>query len=158
LRLITNAPPANIDIARFDGDIRYHNAAALTLPSSGSYRVIQNAAGLFKGPFEFSDPGVWPTGTWDAEVTFQTPGDLSVTYQNQSGSWTKIGDLVLVQIEIAFTPTHTAASASFPISGLPYPAQAGSRNHSALILNSINAGITWPTGVTALSVRAPSAQ
>lgn len=158
LRLLTNAAPANIDIARFDGDIHYHNASALTLPTSGSFRVVQNAAGQFHGPFEFKSPGVWPSGGWTAGATFETAGDLEVTYTNQSGTWTKVGDLVFVQVELVFTPVHTTASGALRITGLPFVIKSGSRMHSGLVLHNISAGVTWPSGITSLSVRAPAGQ
>jgi hypothetical protein len=59
-------------------------------------------------------------GTWTPTVTFTTPGNLSVSYAGQTGTYTRIGDLVYIACRLSFTPTHTTASGNVRINGLPY--------------------------------------
>lgn len=62
-------------------------------------------------------------GTWTPAITFATPGNLSVTYGNQTGTYTRIGRMVFASINLATSAfTHTSASGNFFISGLPYAA------------------------------------
>lgn len=60
-------------------------------------------------------------GTWTPVLTFATPGNLVVAYSLQSGSYTKIGRMVNLQFTIrTSTFTHTTASGSLQITGLPF--------------------------------------
>lgn len=53
-------------------------------------------------------------------LTFATPGNLSVTYSTQFGSYIAIGKLVIAQITLVTSAfTHTTASGDFRIAGLP---------------------------------------
>jgi hypothetical protein len=62
-------------------------------------------------------------GTWTPVLTFATPGDLSVTYSAQIGTYTQIGRLVHLTVDL-FTSafTHTTASGGVNITGSPYTA------------------------------------
>jgi hypothetical protein len=51
--------------------------------------------------------------------TFATVGDLSVSYTAQTGYYTRIGNMVFVNIHVACTPTWTLASGVIKITGLP---------------------------------------
>ena len=67
-------------------------------------------------------------GTWTPAVSFATPGDLSVTYANQLGHYTKIGRQVFVNFLIVTSAfTHTTASGDVQITGLPFASTAGYR-------------------------------
>jgi hypothetical protein len=62
-------------------------------------------------------------GTWTPVLTFATPGNVAVTYSNQAGGYTKIGNLILASfcvITSAFT--HTTASGNIQLTGLPFAA------------------------------------
>lgn len=60
-------------------------------------------------------------GTWTPVLTFATPGNLSVAYTLQSGTYTKIGRYVFTQGEVlTSTFTHTTASGASQITGLPF--------------------------------------
>jgi hypothetical protein len=60
-------------------------------------------------------------GDWTPVLTFATPGNLAVTYSTQIGRYTKIGRLVVVSFSIITSAfTHTTASSSLTISGLPF--------------------------------------
>lgn len=64
-------------------------------------------------------------GTWVPVVSYATPGNLSITYANQVGSYTKIGREVTVRFNITTSAfTFTTASGALQISGLPYPNNA----------------------------------
>lgn len=67
---------------------------------------------------------LFSSGTWTPVVTFATPGNLSVSYSQQSGRYTQIGDLVYVDVTLAFIPTFTTASGDLIITGLPIAANA----------------------------------
>jgi len=60
-------------------------------------------------------------GSWTPVLTFQTPGDLSVTYSVQVGQFVKIGKLVILTGQISTSAfTHTTASGDARITGLPF--------------------------------------
>jgi hypothetical protein len=63
-------------------------------------------------------------GTFTPVVTFATPGDLSVSYVNQSGTYVRIGAFVNAVIALTFTPTYTTASGAIQITGAPFTASA----------------------------------
>lgn len=64
------------------------------------------------------------TGTWTPVFTFATPGNLSVTYSTQVGSYTKIGRQVTAWFSIVTSAfTHTSASGNATITGLPFAVQ-----------------------------------
>ena len=59
--------------------------------------------------------------TWSPAITFATPGNLSVTYSAQSGSYTRVGNLVTATFVVATSAfTHTTASGALRITGLPF--------------------------------------
>jgi hypothetical protein len=60
-------------------------------------------------------------GTWTPALTFETPGDLAITYAAQRGSYTRIGDMVICEFAIVTSLfTHTTASGQVSITGLPF--------------------------------------
>jgi hypothetical protein len=60
-------------------------------------------------------------GTWTPTFTFDTPGDLSRTFDAQLGAYTKIGRVVLLQLDLSTSAfTHTTASGSLNITGAPF--------------------------------------
>lgn len=65
-------------------------------------------------------------GTWTPTITFATPGNLSVAYTTQSGTYTKIGRTVSINLLLVTSSfTHTTASGQFTINGLPFALVAG---------------------------------
>jgi|SRR3990167_768055 len=59
--------------------------------------------------------------TWTPELTFATPGDLSVAYSVQNGSYTRKGNRILFAGNIVTsTFTHGSASGALRLTGLPY--------------------------------------
>ena len=60
-------------------------------------------------------------GTWTPALTFATPGNLSISYTTQVGSYIKIGRFVMVSFTISASSfTHTTASGNAQITALPF--------------------------------------
>lgn len=83
-------------------------------------------------------------GTWTPVLTFTTPGDVSVSYVNQVGTYTRVGNRVILDMVLTCTPTYTTASGSVQITGAPFTAGATAvgflRNDTTL---SYPASRTW---------------
>ena len=59
--------------------------------------------------------------SWAPVLTFVTPGNLSVVYSTQTGVSTKVGNLVFYSFHVITTTfTHTTASGSLLVTGLPF--------------------------------------
>ena len=68
------------------------------------------------------DAAVPVTTTWVPALTFATPGDLSVGYTTQKGTYTKIGNRVILDFQIVTSSfTYTTASGFLQVTGLPFP-------------------------------------
>lgn len=81
-------------------------------------------------------------GTWTPVFTFTTPGNLSVTYDTQAGTYTKIGRQVVARFFLDFaTFTHTTASGSCTIT-LPFQPGAAGYTGSLLWQGITKAGYT----------------
>ena len=80
--------------------------------------------------------------TWTPVLTFATPGNLSVAYTTQQGTYTKTGNAVTVRGQITTsTFTHTTASGTLLITGLPFASQTTPA--AAITVGSVSwAGIT----------------
>jgi hypothetical protein len=64
-------------------------------------------------------------GTFTPAITFATPGDLSVAYSFQVGTYTKIGNRVIASVNIVTSSfSFTTASGTLSITGLPYTSDA----------------------------------
>ena len=75
-----------------------------------------NAAGS-----QMEAKGVIASGLWTPAFTFDTPGDLAITYIQQQGDWIRIGRLVVAWFALNMTTfTHTTAAGGAQITGLPY--------------------------------------
>lgn len=60
-------------------------------------------------------------GSWTPTITFATPGDLSVTYSLQAGTYIKIGSKVSLWGRVATSAfTHTTAAGDARIGGFPF--------------------------------------
>lgn len=80
-------------------------------------------------------------GIWTPAISFVTPGDLSVTYSFQAGSYQRVGNQVTVTFILATTAfTHGTASGFLGITGLPFTVAAGDGDYSSGSLSW--AGIT----------------
>lgn len=85
--------------------------------------------------------GTVASGTWTPVLTFSTPGNLAVTYNRQFGSYVKIGKLVHVNFGVITSAfTHTSASGTLRITGLPFTASnsnAVNTNYGNLVWQGI---------------------
>lgn len=87
---------------------------------------------------------------WTPQITFDTPGDVSVDYEVQEGEYTRIGDRVFVVYHLKFTPGYSNAAGVMRITGLPYTVCStglgvfftGAHNGALLL--------PFPVGVTSL--------
>lgn len=68
-------------------------------------------------------------GSWTPAITFTTPGDLSVAYTTRYGRYIRQGNLIFLRCNLlTSTFTHTTASGSLLITGLPVTAATTSAN------------------------------
>jgi hypothetical protein len=84
-------------------------------------------------------------GTYTPTFTFATAGDLSVVYNQQTGTYTRIGNLVMYRGVVGFTPTYTTASGDAQLGGLPFTTSA---QGMAGVLQGMSANIIWPAGTS----------
>jgi len=119
-------------------------SAASVTASTGNFVVGTSGQGI-----DFSaTPGTgtsellndYEEGTWTPVLSFQTPGDLSVAYTTQVGTYTKIGNRVILQ-GFVFTSsfTHTTASGFLRINGIPFngSSAANRQNFGSLTFGGI---------------------
>lgn len=97
------------------------------------------SAGLGLGTAAFQ---THETGTWTPTLTFQTPGNLSVSYATQAGSFVRVGKQVTAGFRVKGTMTHSTASGQFLIGGFPFTARSGSQQWSSG-LGMATAAISW---------------
>jgi hypothetical protein len=86
---------------------------------------------LTEGQIQFPTPQVpssgtsvlddYDEGTWTPEVTFETPGNLTVGYRHLVAYYTKVGRVVHITAWIDTDGfAHTTASGYFAVTGLPF--------------------------------------
>lgn len=108
-------------------------ASTFTSPSFKKLTVSSGPLTLTSGQIKFdTSPGIGGTGTsnglydyeegtWTPALTASTPGDLSVAYSTQLGTYTKVGKFITLTFAITTTSfTHTTASGYLRISGVPF--------------------------------------
>lgn len=83
-------------------------------------------------------------GTWTPTLTFSVPGDLSVTYSTRTASYTKIGRIVSVNMQIITSSfTWTTAAGTALLTGLPFASNSLSRGSTGMQWSGITkAGYT----------------
>lgn len=92
---------------------------------------LRQATGSQSGAMSASDKAkldslTYTTGAWVPVLTFDTPGNLAVTYATQTGTFTQIGRKVSLDFVIVTSAfTWTTASGALRITGLPLPANGG---------------------------------
>lgn len=86
--------------------------------------------------------------SWTPVFTFGTPGNLSVAYATQVGVYQRVGNMVMLQWYLEFTPTWTTSSGIVTITGLPFAAVSTSFSY---VIGSVFLGsqALYPTGCTA---------
>lgn len=78
-------------------------------------------------------------GTWTPALVADT-GPSSITYYDRGGSYTKIGNVVYINVFIAVGTTFSGASGNLYITGLPFTSGGGSVNAPAMTGWSSNLG------------------
>ena len=68
--------------------------------------------------------GAYATTTFTPTMDYATTGNLSVSYATQTGTYTRIQNLVHFSLYLVCTPTFTTASGAFLVKGLPLTAAA----------------------------------
>lgn len=91
------------------------------------------------------------SGTFTPTVTFATPGDVSVAYTQQIGSYFRVGNAITFAVQLVFAATYTTASGNFRVAGLPVAASATAPNARLLAAWVTGTTPTWPAGTTYLS-------
>jgi hypothetical protein len=88
-----------------------------------SFLATPTSANLASALSDESGTGVVPflsSGTWTPVITFDTPGNLSVTYSTQSGTWARIGNQFKATCALSTSGlTLGTASGNLRVSGLP---------------------------------------
>lgn len=97
------------------------------------------SAGLGLGSAAFQ---THETGTWTPTLTFQTPGDLSVSYTFQAGTYVRVGKQVTAAFRVAGTMTHSTAAGQFRIDGFPFTARSGDQQWSSGV-RLVSSAIVW---------------
>lgn len=130
--------------------------ANVTLPA-GALDMSEWRTGQIKFPASqsaSSDPNTlddYEEGTWTPALTFATPGNLSIAYSAAVGTYTKKGREVTAAFAITTSSfTHTSASGSLRITGLPFTAMT-------LTGAAWTSVLTW-AGITKANYTAMSAQ
>lgn len=85
--------------------------------------------------------------TFIPTITFDTPGDLIVSYNSQTGYYSQIGSIILVNIGINCSLTFTTASGNVQIGGLPFT----NNNLNLLFVGLAQGAITWTGQLSAIS-------
>lgn len=70
-------------------------------------------------------------GTFTPTFTFTTPGNLSVSYSAQSGTYVRIGKTVYVAYTLIWTPTYTTSAGTCVFGGFPFTAAGVNANINA---------------------------
>lgn len=108
-----------------DPTITLPDALSLVNPSVSTLLTLAGGQAKFPATqVPSADPNTlddYEEGNFTPTITFTTPGDLTIVYSNQSGSYTKIGRVVQWSAVImTSTFTHTTASGGLQVAGLPF--------------------------------------
>ena len=93
----------------------------MRIDSDGYVRLTSNTGGIqFNGDTAAANAlDDYEEGTWTPAFSFATPGDLAVTYSNQTGNYRIVGKLCIATFTLEFTPTYTTSSGTARVTGLP---------------------------------------
>lgn len=122
-------------------------------PREGFIAYVKDvdAALAFDGASWVRVSPVCAEGAYTPTFTLETPGDLSVAYTQQAGVYRRVGNLMIVDGRVSFTPTYTTTTGVARFGGLPAPASFGGASGLASRgVFQIGGATTWPSGATQL--------
>jgi hypothetical protein len=80
-------------------------------------------------------------------IAFATEGNLSVTYINEAGSYSRIGNIVVANFLVSGTLTFSTSAGNLLVSNLPFTSNSSNANIAYGVAFIYGAtGTTWPTG------------
>lgn len=150
--LINSAPiaPGSITSAMLADQtyIDFTEGAAPSTPAASTVVIYAKSDGLMYSKDDAGTESLMSlnqtVSTWTPVLTFATPGNLSVTYAVQVGTYIKTGKMVTVQFRISTSSfTHTSASGNLLITGLPFASNS--------VTNSNTVGALRWNGITKAS-------
>ena len=106
--------------------------SSVTFPTSGTLARVEDL------------PGAQTTGTLSLSCT--TPGNLALVSPNSKYGYVKVGRMVAIYGVMAATLTHTTASGSVFVTGLPVAPEAVTGGQSISVINESNTNITTLRG------------
>ena len=100
-----------------------NSGAGITFPADATVSASSNANTLDD----------YEEGTWTPELTFATPGSVSVGYSGREGFYTKIGNLVQFSCILKVNSfSKGTASGTLKVNGLPFTAQNPGNNETPI--------------------------
>lgn len=103
-----------------------------TMASNANKLVVVNSSGLALTTMGSGQANSALT-SWTPTLTASTPGDLAITYAEQTGQQYRLGGIVVTYFRIRTSAwTHTTASGPLILGGIPSTAIALSRATSAI--------------------------
>jgi len=149
-----NASKLNLGtLSAFNGVVHTNDYTALaSVPAAGAYSIYDNTNSKAYHGGEHTFPTA--TGTFTPTFTFATPGDLSVAYTSQHGSYIKLGKLVYFQLALSCTPTFSTASGNIRIAGLPVATQNVALESHSFPVSYSSVNFVWPSSATQLMAKA----
>lgn len=106
-------------------DFRVETGGSIVLHSTTSVGGISQTVNIPTSDgiiSQRSNPNLTESGTWTPGYSCSDPGDLSVDYNDQVGRYIRVGDMVTVTFTLTTNSfTHSTASGSLRITGLPFP-------------------------------------
>jgi len=136
-------------ISRFN---QYGLGLSTATPSSGvgiTFPATQDASSNANTLDDYEE------GTWTPTFGGSGSDPTGVSYSNQEGTYTKIGNRVFVEFFLSFT-TFTGGSNAFYIRGLPFSGSGNGDGPMKIENVSLTAGKTYLVGTISASVISPN--
>ena len=84
------------------------------------------------------------SATFTPTFSFTSVGDLGVVYTEQTGEYSRIGNLILMKARIAFTPTFTTATGAAYVGSFPFTVVSSSGGDISVFQTfTYSASRTW---------------
>lgn len=135
---LTGPVTGNVNIDG-SGNVSISTALASNLSLAGTTALTGGQLAFPAIALPSADPNTlddYEEGIWTPTLTFATPGDVAVTYSTRVGFYTKVGREVTLRWNIVTSAfTHTTASGSMQISGLPFSNSATASSGSRGVLD-----------------------